>query len=596
MICHNSHLPEYRAPLGPVPVGGSLTLRIRCDVCDAPILRTWDGGERRIPMRAVAPDLYEADTPVPASPMLFWYDFILPTRDGELRYGNAWDELGGEGRLCGDGLRSYQVTVYDPAYRAPEYLRHGVMYQIFPDRFCRGSLRAAAFAPGGEHYRPETTLHASWDEAPLLDPDPGNGDNRALDFFLGNLNGVREKLDYLRELGVSVLYLNPVFRARTNHRYDTGDYQRVDPYLGDNEDMVALCREARARGMRVLMDGVFSHTGADSRYFNRFGTYDSVGAYQSADSPYASWYRFTRFPDEYACWWGFYTLPAVNKNDPGYRRFLLDGDTGVLPGWVRRGACGWRLDVADELPVDLLRQMRQALKAADPDATLLGEVWEDASNKVAYGEPRCYCLGDTLDSVMNYPLRRAVIDFFTGVADARALCRLIDHQREVYPAPFRYSLMNLLGSHDRLRVLNAMAGYDKPDHVYPDREADRRIRLTDEQLALSKRRYLEALRLLCALPGAPTVYYGDERGMQGMADPFCRAPMRWEGGDDALTAAVGGLLRWRRSAPVLQTGLCDCAAPDEDTLVITRYASNGLDALGEPLAGEPLTVTITRKV
>ena len=596
MIYHNSHLPRYRDPLGPVPAGGRLTVRLRCDESDAPTLRAWSGEERRYAMRRVEPGLYEATVRVPDAPMLFWYDFVLPTADGELRYGNADDELGGEGRLWRDGLKSYQCTVFDPAYRTPAYLRNAVIYQIFPDRFHRAETDPAAVEAARLSAHPEATIHASWAEAPLLDPDPANGDNRALDFFLGNLRGIREKLPYLAELGVTVLYLNPVFRARTNHRYDTGDYLQIDPFLGDNADFAALCEAARALGMRVLLDGVFSHTGADSRYFNRFGRYDGLGAYQSPDSPYAGWYRFSRFPDEYDSWWGFYTLPAVRKDDPGYRRFLLDGDAGVLPAWVRRGACGWRLDVADELPVDLLREMRCSLKATDPDATLLGEVWEDASNKVAYGQPRSYCLGDTLDSVMNYPLRRAVIDFFTGACDAYALCRLLDHQREVYPAPFRYALMNLLGSHDRLRALNAMVGYDLPDGVYPDRARDARVTLSPDELALGKRRYAAALRLLCALPGAPTVYYGDERGMAGMADPFCRAPMRWADGDEALTAEVRALLRWRRETPMLRSGLCDARPLSADALVVTRYASGGLDALGEPLAGEPLSVTVTREL
>ncbi|MDD3214206.1 MAG: alpha-amylase family glycosyl hydrolase, partial [Eubacteriales bacterium] len=526
---------------------------------------------------------------------LFWYDFIVSLPDGDLRYGNAADELGGIGEQMYGAPRSYQITVYDPAYSTPEYLRKGTIYQIFPDRFNRKPARPSPERNEAiEAAHPEATFHSRWNERPTLDIDPDNGDNRALDFFSGTLKGITDKLDYLKELGVTILYLNPVVRARTNHRYDTGDYETVDPILGDEKDFTALTRAAAKRGIRVLCDGVFSHTGADSRYFNRYGRYSDVGAYQSQSSPYYAWYRFFEFPDRYNAWWGFYTLPAVEKDNPDYRRYLLDDKKGVLPLWMRRGACGWRLDVADELPVDLLRQMRKAVKKQHPQGTLMGEVWEDASNKVSYGVPRSYCLGDTLDSVMNYPLRRSVIDFFTGKATAYDLARLILHQREVYPAPFHYSLMNLLDSHDRVRALNAFAGFDRDGIIQMPREDAGNVRLTPAQCSLAKKCYVEALRLLCALPGAPTVYYGDEIGMQGMADPWNRAPMNWNGGDKDLRERVTELLNHRLSHPVLQTGFLDAEAMDADTLVIRRYAVDGLDAFGEPLNEPELRITVTR--
>ena len=598
MILHDSHDPAFRDPIGPVPVGGQLTVRLITDESDTVILRTWDGAEKRTQMHTVCHDLWEATVSVPASPMLFWYDFIIDKPDSAVHYGNAPDQLGGRGAILdGSSPRSYQVTVYDPAFATPAWLREGTIYQIFPDRFLRGQGGADA----ARHERiaqahPEATFHERWDEPPTLDPDPENGDNRALDFFGGTLTGIAEKLDYLQALGVSVLYLNPVVRARTNHRYDTGDYETVDPILGENADFVALTRKAEEHGIRVICDGVFSHTGADSRYFNRYGRYSELGAYQSPDSPYAAWYHFEAFPERYDAWWGFYTLPALRKDNPDYRRYLLDAQTGVLPLWMKRGAFGWRLDVADELPMDLLARMRNAVKAQNREGTLIGEVWEDASNKISYGHPRSYCLGDTLDSVMNYPLRRAVIDFFTHRIPAQELVRVILHQREVYPAPFLYAQMNLLDSHDRVRALNAFAGYDRDGiHQMPRDEASR-VRLTPEELALAKERYLEALRLLCALPGAPTVYYGDELGMQGMADPWNRAPMDWDGGDAVLWSAVSALLNQRRGSRVLQTGLMEVKAIDENTLTIRRYAWQGRDAFGDPLPEAAITVTLTRNL
>ena len=392
MLNHDSHSPGHRDPIGAIPCGGRVRLRFFCDE-DYPVsLRTWDGSERLYPMEQTGGGTYEAEIPVPVTPMLFWYDFIVHTPEGDLRYGNRNDGLGGEGQIVNDTMHAFQITVYDPAYETPAYLRGGVMYQIFPDRFSRGSesvTQTQRQKIAAAH--PEASFHQSWNEAPTLDIDPENGDNRALDFFGGTLKGIEEKLPYLRDLGVTVLYLNPIVRARTNHRYDTGDYCKVDPILGRKKDFVSLAKAAAAMGIHVVLDGVFSHTGADSLYFNRYSRYPGKGAYQSRRSHYADWYRFDSFPDRYNAWWGFYTLPALEKDQPDYQHFLLNQEDGVLPCWLKRGASGWRLDVADELPVRLLKKMRYAVKHAKADSALIGEVWEDASNKISYGQQRSYC-------------------------------------------------------------------------------------------------------------------------------------------------------------------------------------------------------------
>ena len=595
MLFHDSHSARYRSPLGAIKAGEKLTIRFWCDESDTVILRTWDGQEQQYPMTAIGDDHFEATVTVPETPMLFWYDFIIPRKYDTARYGNAHDQLGGVGCYYEHQPVSYQVTVYDPAYMTPEYLRKGVVYQIFPDRFYRDASGSKGRVKKIAAAHPEATFHDEWNERPTLNLDPANGDNMALDFFGGTLKGIRQKLDYIQSLGANVIYLNPIFRARTNHRYDTGSYEEVDPILGTTEDFIQLTEAAKKRGMHVMLDGVFSHTGADSQYFNRFGRYDSLGAYQSPDSPYADWFTFEEFPDKYKSWWGFYTLPAVDKSNPVYRQYLLNDENGVFPEWVKRGACGWRLDVADELPMDLLREMRTAIKNVDPESVLLGEVWEDASNKVSYGTPRSYVLGDTLDSVMNYPLRRGVIDFFNGVIDAHQLQRIILNQQEVYPAPFYYALMNLLGSHDRVRILNALCGYDRAGAIQMERTEAGKVTLTDHQLETAKKRYHEAIKLLCALPGAPTVYYGDEIGMTGMADPWNRAPMAWDFADESLRASIAELLNERQQTPVLQTGLLRVEAPDADTLVITRFTENGKDVFGDLIEGKERVVRVSRK-
>ncbi|MBR3872630.1 MAG: glycoside hydrolase family 13 protein [Clostridia bacterium] len=594
MLYHDSHDALYRAPIGPVKAGQQLTVRFWCDESDRVILRTWDGAEQQTEMQPVGDDRFEATITVPETPMLFWYDFIIPRQFDVAYYGTSADQLGGVGAYSPVPPRSYQVTVYDPEYKTPEYMRHGVVYQIYPDRFFKdkngqkGRMRKIAAA------HPEATFHEEWNEQPTLDRDPENGDNRALDFFGGTLRGIKQKLDYLQELGVSVLYLNPIFRARSNHRYDTGSYEEIDPIVGDDKAFDELIAAAEKRGMRVMLDGVFSHVGCDSQYFNRFGHYDTVGAYQSKESPYADWFSFEEFPTKYNTWWGFYTLPAVNKDNPVYREYLL-GDEGILPRWIKRGACGWRLDVVDELPMDMVCQMRTSVKKADPDSVLLGEVWEDASNKTAHGSVRSYCLGDSLDSVMNYPLRRGVIEFFNGVIDAHQLRRIILNQQEVYPAPFYYSLMNLLGSHDRVRILNAFCGYEREGAIQMDPVEAQKIVLGKRELKTAKKRYVEAVKLMCALPGAPTIYYGDEIGMTGMADPWCRGTMAWDDADDKLHDDIAKILNNRRESAMLQTGHLTVEAPDADTLIINRFSVNGKDVFGDEIDGKNVSVKISRK-
>ena len=567
MVRHDSRDPLYRTPSGARPTGSDVILRCRADDARAVTLRLWwDDGEIRRPMTASprGAGLFEIRLTLPEQSGLLWYYFIVDF-DGETRlYGNADDRLGGEGRLYDHEPPSFQLTVYDEEFDTPRWMREGLLYQIMPDRF----------AARGKNAPEAGWLHEKWDEPPAIHVDPRTHDNRADDFFGGNFRGVMDRLDYLKELGVTAIYFNPIFRARSNHKYDTGDYETIDPSFGTREDFEALCDRARALGIRILLDGVFSHTGSDSRYFNRLGRYDSLGAYQSMESPYAPWYRFKRWPDEYDCWWGFETLPTVNKSDESYRRYILTGENAIVKRWLRRGASGWRLDVADELPVPFLRTLRKSVKSVDPDAAVLGEVWEDASNKVAYGQLRCYCLGDTLDSVMNYPLREGLIGFLLGEIDAYALKRRLDALYENYPAPFAAALMNLLGSHDKARVINRLSGAE-PEN----RPREQRVftLLSDAEYERGKRRFIKAWRFLCAMPGMPCLYYGDEAGAQGGDDPFCRGTYPWGHEDRALMEEIKRVNHARLKSRAAQNGSLELIAPDADTLtVVRRYESDEL--------------------
>ena len=567
MVRHDSRDPLYRTPSGARPTGSDVILRCRADDARAVTLRLWwDDGEIRRPMTASprGAGLFEIRLTLPEQSGLLWYYFIVDF-DGETRlYGNADDRLGGEGRLYDHEPPSFQLTVYDEEFDTPRWMREGLLYQIMPDRF----------AARGKNAPEAGWLHEKWDEPPAIHVDPRTHDNRADDFFGGNFRGVMDRLDYLKELGVTAIYFNPIFRARSNHKYDTGDYETIDPSFGTREDFEALCGRARALGIRILLDGVFSHTGSDSRYFNRLGRYDSLGAYQSLESPYASWYRFKHWPDEYDCWWGFETLPTVNKSDESYRRYILTGENAIVKRWLRRGASGWRLDVADELPVPFLRTLRKSVKSVDPDAAVLGEVWEDASNKVAYGQLRCYCLGDTLDSVMNYPLREGLIGFLLGEIDAYALKRRLDALYENYPAPFAAALMNLLGSHDKARIINRLSGAEPENRP---REQRAFTPLSDAEYERGKRRFIKAWRFLCAMPGMPCLYYGDEAGAQGGDDPFCRGTYPWGHEDRALMEEIKRVNHARLKSRAAQNGSLELIAPDADTLtVVRRYESDEL--------------------
>lgn len=340
----------------------------------------------------------------PTEPELLWYHFRLIRSDGSMALldQSGWQETG--------EIQSWQLTVYEKT-ATPLWFGGGVVYQIFPDRFCRLSLPDPTGLVGNRW------VHENWNDQPVWAPD-SDGEVRNRDFFGGSLNGIIAKLDDLAALGVTVLYLNPIFESASNHRYNTADYLRIDPMLGTEEDFRRLCREAKQRGIRVILDGVFNHTGSQSRYFNADGFYPGVGAAQSTDSPYFNWFSFHPWPTDYDAWWGIMTLPAVQENEPDYRDFIILGQDSVVRHWLRAGASGWRLDVADELPDDFIAEIRTAMEETAPDSFLLGEVWEDATTKVAYSQRRRYLLGHELHGVMNYPFRTALIAYL-----ARRGCR-----------------------------------------------------------------------------------------------------------------------------------------------------------------------------
>ncbi len=490
----------------------------------------------------------------PTKAEVYWYRFVIDTKDGRkflVRNADAtadvWQNEGAE----------WQLTCYDKDFTTPAWLVGGVMYQIFPDRFAKDGVLQTGVPT-------DRVLRQDWGGCPEWRPD-ANGVVRNNDFFGGNLRGIQNKLSYLKRLGVTCLYLNPIFEAHSNHRYDTAHYGRIDPLLGTQKDFEELTRKAKERGIRVVLDGVFSHTGADSVYFNRYGRYDEIGAYQSKQSPYSSWYRFSNWPTAYASWWGFETLPEVDELNPSFVEYIL-GKEGVVRKWITAGAAGWRLDVADELPDTFLEQLRTAVKQSDAEAIIIGEVWEDASNKYSYGEHRRFLLGKELDSVMNYPFRQAILDYLRG-GEAADFFNVVENILENYPPQTIRLLMNSLGTHDTERAITLLAG-EAINGRGKDWQA--KTKLSAEQRDRGIKRMKIASLLQYTLPGVPCLYYGDERGMEGYKDPLNRGCFPWQEPEGELVAWFERLGAVRAQCEALRDGEFQCLYKDNRVAMFER--------------------------
>ena len=472
----------------------------------------------------------------PAAAGIYFYYFECRTNRGIRAL-----MRGAESKAVLHGFDRWQLTVFD-AFTTPDWLKGGLIYQIFPDRFYKGGNTAGTIPAG-------RILHENWQEEVGWRPG-ADGEIHNNDFFGGNLKGIEEKLPYLQSLGVTCIYLNPIFESPSNHRYDTADYTKIDPLLGTEEDFISLCRAAQTLAIRILLDGVFSHTGSDSVYFNRQARYPNEGAYQSQQSPYFAWYHFNEWPKNYDCWWGFITLPNVNETNPHYNNYI-NGETGVVRKWLRLGAAGWRLDVADELPDEFLDHLRLAVKAEKPSALVMGEVWEDATNKMAYGVLRRYLLGKQLDSVMNYPFRYAILSYVLQ-GDSQTFFETIFSVIENYPPQSLHVLMNSLGTHDTERILTLLGGVTTAGL---DREAQSRIVLSPQEMNLAVQRLKLASLLQYTLPGVPSLYYGDEAGLEGAKDPFNRRTFPWGKENTELTAWYRALGELRQHYPCLGDGV-----------------------------------------
>ena len=487
-----------------------------------------------------------------STPGLYFYFFRVCTREGCFRLFKQGEDTNME---AGD---LWQVSCVPADFHTPDWAKGALIYQVFPDRFYKsgecdltGKLKPY-------------TVHDGWDEEVGWRP---TRDGRVLnnDFFGGNFRGITEKLPYIASLGATILYLNPISMAFSSHRYDTGDYKVPDPMLGTQEEFSELCRQAHKLGIRVILDGVYSHTGSNSRYFNREGAFDDLGAYQSRESRYSGWYTFYAWPDSYQAWWNFDTLPTVNKMDPDFVRYIITDEDSVVAHWLRLGADGFRLDVADELPDEFVKLLYDRVKEVKPDALVLGEVWEDASNKIAYDRRRTYFTNAELDSVMNYPFRTAILNFMRGSDSGSNLKEAVLSVAENYPPEVVLCNMNLLGTHDTPRILTALV-----DDFDGSRAEKAKRRLSRTNLETARRRLMMAAFLQYTLPGSPSLYYGDEALMEGYKDPFNRRTYPWGHEDRELVTYFSRLGKLRQEQEALRLGDIQFFTAEDRHLGYTR--------------------------
>lgn len=490
---------------------------------------------------------------VPNQPGLYFYYFEVENAT-EINY--IFKDDDSKGYLTDKKAEPYQLTVPDKSYKTPDWFKGGVLYQVFPDRFFRdGSMLEDQ--TNGRNFIKE------WGKHPKItsqSPYPSH------DYFGGNLKGITSKLTYLSTLGVTAIYINPIFYAHSYHRYNTSDYLKIDPLLGNEDDLRTLCSKAKKLGIGIILDGVFSHTGTDSRYFNQDKSYDEDGAYNSKQSKYYSWYDFEEYPNKYRCWWGIEDLPQVNTDNPDFLEFIT-GENGVIKHWLDCGVKGFRLDVADELTPILIERIRERLKKQDKNNILIGEVWEDASTKISYGVRRQYLEGKELDSVMNYPWRSAIIDYIrTG--ESKSISETVTSILENYPKETIDCLFNLLSSHDTSRLITSLVGESSGDKDF-DWKQNTQIPKEQKEKAINILKIATIINYL--LPGVPSIYYGDEIGMEGYEDPFNRKCFDWEGGNLELLEWFKQLGLLRKNEPVLRDGLYSEIYSKDGVFAFKRY-------------------------
>ncbi|MCR1850644.1 glycoside hydrolase family 13 protein [Paraclostridium sordellii] len=522
-IIYDSWMESHKKPFGALEIGEDININIEAisDVKEIYlILETNEDIKKEIKMENKSNGIFAIDKYKFEKENIYFYYF--KSIEGETLdvkyYGKSYD--------CGacveyhdiNYINKYQITVSRKT-ESPKWFKEGILYHIFVDRFNRtGKIN---------NPKKNSFIYANWEDTPMYIK---NKENEVIrwDFHGGNLKGIISKLNYLKGLGVTVIYLSPIFKSQSNHKYDTGDYKTIDPMFGDEEIFKELIYKASKKGINIILDGVFSHTGDDSIYFNKYGNYDSLGAYQSKNSKFFSWYNFKDYPNEYDCWWGVKSLPNVNETENSYMDYIIRDKDSVIKKWMNYGVKGWRLDVVDELPSKFLETLKKETLNIDNESVIVGEVWEDASNKISYSERRKYFLGNQLNGVTGYVFKNIVVEFLKGNINSQDVYNRFMTIKENYPKDAFKSNLNLLGTHDTRRILTEL----------------------NEEKELLKL----AVFIQMTFEGVPYVYYGDEAGLTGETDPDNRRTYPWENEDKDILNFYKKIIKERKNNKLLSSG------------------------------------------
>jgi cyclomaltodextrinase / maltogenic alpha-amylase / neopullulanase len=524
-ITYDSWLETYKTPFGAVNLGEKLKINVKAIENVKEVYLIIENDKEiieEIYMNKNENDMFCIDEyELEKEDVYFYYFKTNEEIDGNLEtryYGKRLENGKINTYYNLNDLNKYQLTV-SKCIKTPTWFKEGILYHIFVDRFNRvGKIN---------NPKKNSFIYANWEDTPMYIKNKENEVVR-WDFHGGNLKGIISKLNYLKSLGVSIIYLSPIFESQSNHKYDTGDYKSIDPMFGDEKIFEELIEEASKKGISIILDGVFSHTGDDSVYFNKYGNYNSTGAYQSEKSKYKSWYNFKKHPEDYSCWWGVKSLPNVNELEISYMDYIIKDKNSVVRKWMNYGVKGWRLDVADELPTQFLEELRAETLNIDKESILIGEVWEDASNKISYEERRKYLLGKQLNGVTGYLFKDIVLDFLKNSIDSSEVYNRFMSIKENYPKEAFKSNLNLIGTHDTRRILTELG----------------------EDVELLKL----AVAMQMTFEGVPYVYYGDEAGLLGEKDPDNRRTYPWKNEDKDILNFYKKVTKYRNHSEVLVSG------------------------------------------
>lgn len=546
-VIHDSQSLIYRKPFGAVEQGREVKLSIDVDkeIIAAVELVKFDGTKVNMGMKKQYLNngsyRYSAEINTEDTLGVLGYYFILIDGYDRLYYGNNDEHLGGTGQIYTYNPVPYQITVYKKS-DIPDWYKEGIIYQIFIDRFYNGNDDGKVNNP-----KKNSFIYGRWDDSPMYIKDY-QGRILRWDFYGGNIRGIIKKLDYIKSLGVNIINLSPIFKSSSCHKYDTGDYEIIDEMFGTNEEFKELCEIAESKEIKIILDGVFSYTSSDSRYFNKIGSYGEIGAYQSPNSKYHNWYKFNRYPYSYECWWGIDGRPNLNVMNGDYMNYIIDGENSIIKKWIELGASGWRLNVTDELPDEFIEKVKKGLDIIDKETILIGDIWDDASNKISYSKRRRYIFGNEVQAVTNYPLRESLINFTKGYIKSNKFRKKIMSLYENYPREVFLGNMNVIGTPDTERILTVLDG---------------NIQLLKIIVALQ-----------FTLPGVPLIYYGDETGVTGGKDPDNRKSYPWGHENNDLIGFYKKIAEIRNSQNGLKKGDFSIFDTDENVFAFERVYEN----------------------